>query len=121
MNVFEELKELYGASGVLEPLQGGQGTSVRTGELVFKPVSNTQVHESITELFAALSPRGYKINTHVKSKNGRYCELGYCATVFEDGEASFGRLEEKLYIIYVLAGLAVVSAVTFLIKKVRQN
>ncbi len=78
----KKISDLFGFYGEQQPLDGGQGISVKVDKAVFKPVYNKEVYIASSELWNSLSPTGYRITRHLKSVNGSYVENGFGATEY---------------------------------------
>ncbi|WP_424210702.1 aminoglycoside phosphotransferase [Streptomyces sp. BI20] len=80
--------DAFGARGRPEPLPGGQGTSVRVGDLVFKP---TAAGPAEAEWFAALHERlaghpGFRVPAPARAPDGRALVAGWTAAAHLPGE-----------------------------------
>ncbi len=84
--------DLFVADGLLEPLAGGQGTSVRAGDLVLAPGRDeTQlgwlapVQARLAVLLDETVPRSIRLALPVPARDGRLVVDGWAATRFEPG------------------------------------
>lgn len=80
------------------PLTGGQGTAIRYGDLVIKPIEVPAYYEQVSEIFNQLDPKHYRISRPVKCSTGKYVYSGFGATCFEPGEDKDDRIAEKLLV-----------------------
>lgn len=84
--------DLFVADGLLEPLEGGQGTSVRAGDLVLSPGRDGSQLGWLAPLQARLAvrldetgPRSIRLALPVPARDGRVVVDGWAATRFEPG------------------------------------
>ena len=75
----------YGVGGSAVALDGGQGTSVRAGDLVLKPgVSEAEV-AWLAGLCSRLVPTGFRLPAPVPALDGRHVVDGWMATAYAEG------------------------------------
>ena len=84
--------DLFVADGVLEPLAGGRGTSVRAGDLVLSPGHDASQLGWLAPVQAPLAvrldeevPRSLRLALPVPARDGRLVVDGWAATRFEPG------------------------------------
>jgi uncharacterized protein (TIGR02569 family) len=84
--------DLFAAEGVLEPLAGGQGASVRAGDLVLSPGRDAEQLAWLAFVQARLAvrldeevPRSIRLALPVPARDGRLVVDGWAATRFEPG------------------------------------
>lgn len=78
----------FGATGTLVLLDGGQGTSWRSGDLVLKPVDDGESHAWSCDLRASWPPAApVLVPTPVRSVAGAWSYLGWGAARWIDGAA----------------------------------
>ncbi len=94
--IHKDVLELFSINGVEENLKGGQGTSIKVGDTVFKPIENIPAHTFIASAWNLLEPEGYKIVKHLISKKNRFVERGWSATTFEPMYEDDLALEKKI-------------------------
>ena len=86
MSLPAAVADAWNIRGDIEPLDGGQGTSVRAGGLVFKP----QPDEALVVWHAGLCDRvtavAFRLPAPVRSDDGRLVVDGWYATQFVDGD-----------------------------------
>jgi uncharacterized protein (TIGR02569 family) len=90
------LLDLFGASGACQPLIGGQGTSVRVGCHVFKPVDNSVEACWTADLFDRFSATDVQVPKPVRASSGEWVVEGWCAWHWVPGEHVEERWPEKL-------------------------
>ncbi|MFD8685948.1 TIGR02569 family protein [Streptomyces sp. NPDC059651] len=74
-------------TGRPEPLEGGQGQSVRVGDVVLKPAGDSTDVEWAARLMDGLQGRrGFRVPRFLRSVNGGYVVEGWAATRFVTGE-----------------------------------
>lgn len=87
----DRVLDLFAAEGVLEPLEGGRGTSWRAGDLVLQPghdASEAWVAPIQARLAVRLdeeSPRSIRLALPVPARDGSLTIDGWAATRFEPG------------------------------------
>lgn len=84
--------DLFAADGLLEPLDGGQGTSVRAGDLVLSPGRDATQLGWLAPIQARLAvrldgeaPRSIRLALPVPARDGRLVVDGWAAARFESG------------------------------------
>ena len=84
--------DLFAADGLLEQLEGGQGTSVRAGDLVLSPGHDETSTGWLAPHQARLAvrldevvPRSIRLSLPVPARDGRLVVDGWSATRFEPG------------------------------------
>lgn len=92
----KEILDIFGISGKIDPLAGGQGHSVRVGDFVLKPIKETEKYSWAGSVLESLLPKALTISTPIRSKNGNFVENGYGVTQYVLGEFSGGRMPEKI-------------------------
>ncbi|WP_406268273.1 aminoglycoside phosphotransferase [Actinacidiphila glaucinigra] len=79
--------EAFGLSGRPEPLEGGQGRSVRVGDAVLKPGADAAETEWAAGLMERLQGRrGFRVPRFLRSADGAHVYEGWAATEFLTGE-----------------------------------
>ena len=88
----DHVLDLFVAEGVLEPLAGGQGTSVRAGDVVLSPDRDVTQLGWLALPQARLAvqldeeqPRSFRLALPVPARDGRLVVDGWAATRFEPG------------------------------------
>lgn len=87
--------DLFAVPGDLEPLPGGQGHSVRAGDLVLSPGRDPKVQDALNPVLARLAvdldtrsgrhPRDLRVAMPVPARDGNWTVEGWGATRFEPG------------------------------------
>ena len=78
----------FGVGREPEPLAGGEGTSWRAGDVVFKPLlhsSSVEELEFYAELFAGIEQDGFRVLRVRRSRDGSLVVDGWTAADFVDG------------------------------------
>ncbi|WP_214323396.1 hypothetical protein [Nonomuraea sediminis] len=76
----ETVLNAFGLSGPPVPLGGGQGTSVRVGDAVLKPVDSREETEWTSRLYASLpTAPGFRVPRPLHSPTGEYMVEGWAA------------------------------------------
>jgi len=86
----------FGCAGPEQRLEGGQGTSVRIDDCVFKPVDNVPLYNWSSALLQEITPLGFRVPEPRRSSNGTFVYRGWSAATFEPGEHVAGLWREKL-------------------------
>ncbi len=94
--VHKDILKEFNISGEAEQLEGGQGTSIRVGDAVFKPIENIPAHTFIASAWNMLESENYRIVKHLVSKNNSFVEMGWGATRFEPMLEDDTAIEKKL-------------------------
>ncbi len=94
--VHEDVLKQFNISGEMEQLEGGQGTSIRVGSAVFKPIENIPAHTFIASAWNQLESSNYRVVKHLVSNNNSFVEMGWGATAFEPMHSDDTALEKKL-------------------------
>lgn len=81
----EHVLRAFGASDVPEPLDGGQGRTWRSGNIVLKPVSEPAEASWLANTFEQLQVSGVRLARPVRSSDGRWVVAGWCAQRFVSG------------------------------------
>lgn len=85
----------------IEPvlLTGGQGQTLRSGEIVLKPVSNQLEAEELGKMLEGIEPgANVRIPRQLKSTNAKWIEHGYVAWEYLPGKEETARYREKMQI-----------------------
>ncbi|MBD3913603.1 aminoglycoside phosphotransferase [Nocardioides hwasunensis] len=83
--------DLFAAEGVLEPLEGGRGTSWRAGDLVLSPGHDESeawlapIQARLAVRLDEASPRSLRLALPVPARDGNLTADGWAATRFEPG------------------------------------
>lgn len=93
-----EIMKAFGLNGEIEPLSGGQNTSVKIGGYVLKPVDDSNYYEWVQGVFDQLMPKTYRISRPIRSIEGNYIVNGHMVCSFEPGELRACNIEEKLLV-----------------------
>jgi uncharacterized protein (TIGR02569 family) len=96
MNISKDVLEAFNLKGNIEPLSGGQNTSVKINDVVLKPVDNDSYCEWVSNVISKIDPQGYRISKPIKSKLGTFIYEGWCCTRYEPGENAEGNVSSKL-------------------------
>jgi uncharacterized protein (TIGR02569 family) len=75
----------WGLDGDVEHLEGGQGTSVRVGEVVLKPQSDEALVAWHAQICDRLSDRAFRLPAPLPSRDGRLVVDGWSATTWVEG------------------------------------
>lgn len=78
----EFVLEEFGAIGNQVLLDGGQGSSVCVGDVVFKPVEDVLYYEFFASIWNQLDAKNYRVAKNLFSKNGTFVVNHYCATEY---------------------------------------
>ncbi|HEV2797654.1 MAG TPA: hypothetical protein VGV65_08540 [Nocardioides sp.] len=87
----DRVLDLFAAEGVLEPLEGGQGTSWRAGDLVLSPGHDESeawlapIQARLAVRLDEASPRSIRLVLPVPARDGDLTAAGWTATRFEPG------------------------------------
>lgn len=92
----KDILDLFGISGKIEKLAGGQGQSVRVGDFVLKPIEEVAKYSWIGEVLESILTYDLAIAQPVRSKKGNFVENGYGVTQYITGDFFAGRIEEKI-------------------------
>ncbi len=93
----DEVLKKFNIEGKTVHLDGGQGTSIRVGNAVFKPIENKHAHIFIASAWNQLEPKEYRVVKHLVSNNNEYIESGWAATEYEEMYEDTIALEKKLH------------------------
>lgn len=96
MSIPKDVLEAFNLKGNVEPLSGGQNTSVKINDFVLKPVDNDSYCEWVLSIISKINPQGYRISKPIKSKTGTFIYEGWCCTKYEPGENVEGNVSSKL-------------------------
>ena len=91
-----EVLEAFGARGVPETLGGGQGLSVRAGEVVLKPAEDSEETRWLAEFYLALKPDGFRLPRPRRAHDGAFVFQSWQAWDYLEGKHEGGRWEEVL-------------------------
>ena len=94
--MMKEILEVFGISGKIEKLAGGQGYSIRVGDFVLKPIEEIAKYSWIGEVLESIPTQDLAIAKPLRSKNGNFVENGYGVTQYLTGDFFTGRTEEKI-------------------------
>jgi hypothetical protein len=92
----DEAVRRFTDSPLRERLPGGQGRSVRAGDLVLKPVDEVSKYEWLGDALEGVDFHGLKAAAPMRSLAGAWCEQGWGATRHVDGAFVEGRMVDKL-------------------------
>jgi uncharacterized protein (TIGR02569 family) len=87
----DRVLDLFVAEGVLEPLEGGQGTSWRAGDLVLSPGHDASegwlapIQARLAVRLDDMVPRSVRLTLPVPARDGSLVTDGWSATRFEPG------------------------------------
>jgi uncharacterized protein (TIGR02569 family) len=87
MSVPSSVVEAWSLDGTAEPLEGGQGTSVRAGDLVLKPLSDEALVIWHAQLCDRVTASDFRLPAPVRSGDGRLVVEGWSATKFVTGNS----------------------------------
>lgn len=97
MDIPEKIIKEFGGNFTLELLQGGQGKTYRSGDVVFKQCVDEFETECLSEIMCKLSQKGFRRACPVKSKSGKWVIDGWQAFEFVNGKPGIvGREKEAL-------------------------
>ncbi len=87
----------FGAVGQAIPLPGGQGRSVRAGDLVLKPVDDAAEAGWIADVLDGVAEEGFRTARPMRSGSGGWVVEGWAAYSFVEGKVGpRGRYRELL-------------------------
>ena len=92
----KEIFDIFGLSGKVEQLDGGQGKSVRVGDFVVKPIEEIGKYSWVGSVLEPLDFRDLYLSKPIRSKLENFVEQGFGVTQYIEGQFEVGRLEEKL-------------------------
>lgn len=92
----KEILEVFGISGKIEKLSGGQGQCVRVGDFVLKPIEETAKYSWVGKVLESVSTYDLAMAKPLRSKNGNFVENGFGITQYLPGDFFAGRIEEKI-------------------------
>jgi uncharacterized protein (TIGR02569 family) len=98
MGISDEILNSFNLSGNIEPLSGGQNTSLLVGNAVLKPVDDRQHSEWLLNVIHQINPQGYRLSKPIRNIQGTFVSKGWACTHFEMGQDTKGRIEEKLLV-----------------------
>lgn len=78
-------QEAFGLTGTPTSLPGGQGTSVRVGDVVLKPVVDVVEATWCAEVFDQLAEEGFRVGRPVQALDGRWVVDGWVAAHYLSG------------------------------------
>jgi hypothetical protein len=97
MNLQNEIIYAFNLNGEIEPLSGGQNTSVKVKNFVLKPVdNNVQYYEWLLNIINELNPHGYRVSKPVRNNTGTFVYKDWGCTHYEPGKHREGNIKEKL-------------------------
>ncbi len=85
MSVPSSVVEAWSLDGAVEPLDGGQGTSVRVGDLVLKPQPDEALVIWQAQMCDRVTTSDFRLPAPVRSGDGRLVVEGWFATKFVTG------------------------------------
>ncbi len=85
LSVPASVVEAWGLDGAVEPLDGGQSTSFRAGDLVLKPQPDEALVTWHAQLCDRVTASGFRLPAPVRSGDGRLVVDGWYATTFVTG------------------------------------
>ncbi|TDQ40677.1 hypothetical protein [Aureibacillus halotolerans] len=89
--------EAFQLDGDAIKLPGGQGTSVKVGNAVLKPVEDDPAYvDWVSSVLDDLQPKGYRLATPMRTKEGSSVYQGWSCARFEEGQPMEGNVEGKL-------------------------
>jgi len=94
----KDIIKAFNITGAVTKLAGGQGTSIKVGEYVLKPVDDADYTNWCMTVLDDIIPRGYRIAKPIRSMYGNYVYKNYVCTKFEIGVEQDGMIDEKLKI-----------------------
>jgi len=94
----KDILRAFNITGTTTKLPGGQGTSIRVGDYVIKPVADADYTNWCMSVLDDIIPRGYRISKPMRSIDGNYVYKNYVCTRFEIGVEQDGMIDEKLKI-----------------------
>lgn len=77
-------------------LKGGQGTSYRAGDTVFKPVDDEQESVWRAELLSSITESNFRVSRPLKTNSGAWTYRGWQASRYVEGKETRGRWREKI-------------------------
>lgn len=96
--ISKSVLKAFGINSSGKPLDGGQETSWKFGNIVLKPIEDEVYYSFTAEVFNRLQPKEYRISRPILSVNNKYVEDGYGATQFESGIDIDTAVKEKLLV-----------------------
>jgi uncharacterized protein (TIGR02569 family) len=88
--------DVFGASGPCQPLPGGQGTSVRIGDRVFKPADDPVEASWTADLFDRFSATNVQVPKPVRASSGDWVAEDWCAWQWVPGDHVEEQWPQKL-------------------------
>ncbi|MBI9011612.1 MAG: hypothetical protein JEZ08_05220 [Clostridiales bacterium] len=92
----QDIIRAFNITGTEIKLSGGQGTSIKVGDYVLKPVIDSRYANWCMSVLDKLSPKGYRISKPIRSIDCNYVYNNYLCTRFEVGYEKDGLIDEKL-------------------------
>jgi uncharacterized protein (TIGR02569 family) len=93
--------EAFGVSGRPVVLSGGQGTTIRVGETVLKPVHNEVEAIWVIEILGGIEEKGFRVPHYLSSDSGEVLVEGWMAYEFLPGVMVKGHWQEKRTVLEV--------------------
>jgi uncharacterized protein (TIGR02569 family) len=106
----EAVLEAFGASGPHQLLDGGQGSSIRVGAMVLKPVDFADDAAWCAQVLDDVVEDGFRVARPIAASDGRWVVAGWVASSFVEGLERVGERWDALF----AAGRAFHAAVAHL-------
>lgn len=97
MSVPPSVLDAFGTSAPASRLQGGEGTTFRSGDVVLKPAARADEAQWVAHVYNTLEPRGFVVPRPIASRDGGWVYGGWTAWQYLEGETvEGGRYAERL-------------------------
>jgi uncharacterized protein (TIGR02569 family) len=82
----QRVLDVFGLTGAVDLLPGGEGLSVRVGSVVLKPAEDGDETSWVAELLTRLDETGFRLARPVRARDGRWVVDGWSASRLVAGE-----------------------------------
>lgn len=97
MSVPPSVLEAFGTSAPARRLQGGEGTTYRSGDVVLKPAARADEARWVAYVYSTVEPQGFVVPRPVASRDGGWVCEGWTAWQYLEGKTVEGeRYDERL-------------------------
>lgn len=101
----QDITKAFGVKGNPTKLDGGEGTSYRVEDIVFKPAYSIEETSWVAELLLGIDEDSFRISRPIRSKTGSWVYKGWQASKYEVGEENKKKWTEKIDISRRLHGV----------------